>query len=74
MYLLCSEIVTVMINWKQDFLSSNSVRNHARDWQIGPPLRDRLILLIARKMQYLAWKLHFVWITFSSLFSSDFDI
>ena len=31
MYLLCSEIVTVVINLKQDFLSSNSARNHARD-------------------------------------------
>ena len=31
MYLLFSEIVTVMINWQQDFLSSNSVCNHTRD-------------------------------------------
>ena len=48
MYLLFSEIVTVMINWQQDFLSSNSVCNHTRDWQIRLPLGGRPILLITR--------------------------
>ena len=48
MYLLFSEIVTVRINWQQDFLSSNSVCNHTRDWQIRLPLGGRPILLITR--------------------------
>ena len=30
-----SEIEMVMINWKQDFLSSNSVGHYTRDKQIG---------------------------------------
>ena len=29
------EIVMVMINWRQDFVLSNSVCNHTRDWHIG---------------------------------------
>ena len=28
---ICSEIVMVMMNWQQDFMSSNSVCNHTRD-------------------------------------------
>ena len=43
-----TEIEMVMINLKQDFLSSNSVSNHTRDKQIGLPLRGRPILLITR--------------------------
>ena len=43
-----TEIEMVMINLKQDFLSSNSVSNHTRDIQIGLPLRGRPILLITR--------------------------
>ena len=43
-----SEIVIVMINWWQDFVSSNSVGNHTSDWQIRLPLRGRPILLITR--------------------------
>ena len=43
-----SEIEMVMINWKQNFLSSISVCDHTRDKQIGLPLRGRLILLITR--------------------------
>ena len=56
---------------------SNSVRNHARRWQIGLPPRDRKILLITRMIQYFdvyARQLNFVWITFSSLFSFNCDI
>ena len=41
MYLLFSEILTVMINWLQDFLSSNSVCNHIRDWKIRLPAASR---------------------------------
>ena len=101
MYLLFSEIVTVRINWQQDFLSSNSVCNHTRDWQIRLPLGGHPILLITRMItdrigfysvqlpSFIAWvgkrvlpqyldiearKLHFVWITFSSLSSCNFDI
>ena len=48
MYLLLLEIVTVMINWLKDFMSSNSVFNHTRDRQIGLPLRGRPILSITR--------------------------
>ena len=43
--LLFSEIVSFMINWQQNFVSSNSVCNHTRDKQIGLPLRGRPILL-----------------------------
>ena len=41
-----SEIVTDMMNWQQDFVSSNSVFNHTHDEQIGLPLSGRPILLI----------------------------
>ena len=40
-----SEVVTAMINWQQNFASSNSVWNHTRDRKIGLPLRGRPILL-----------------------------
>ena len=43
--ILFSKIVIFMINWEQDFVSSNSVCNHTRDEQIGLPLRGRPILL-----------------------------
>ena len=43
-----SETVVAMINWQQDFVSSNSVRNHTSNWQIGLPLRSHPILLITR--------------------------
>ena len=46
--LLFSEIVTVMINWQQDFVSSNCVCNHTRDSQIRLQLRGLPILLITR--------------------------
>ena len=42
------EIIPIMISWQQDFLSSNSVSNRTRNWQIGLPLRGRQILLITR--------------------------
>ena len=50
MYLLTlfSEIVTVLMNWSQDFMSFHSVCNHTRDYQIGLPLRGRPISLITR--------------------------
>ena len=38
----------VMINWQQDFVTSNSVSNHTSDWKNGLPLRGRPILLITR--------------------------
>ena len=34
-----------MINWWQDFVLSNLVRNHTLDKQLGLPLRGRPILL-----------------------------
>ena len=34
-----------MIDWWKDFVSSNSVRNHTRDKQIGLPLHGRSMLL-----------------------------
>ena len=101
MYSMFSEIVMVRINWQQNFLSSNSVCNHTRDWQIRLPLGGRPILLITRMItdrigfysvqlpSFIAWvgkrvlpqyldiearKLYFVWITFSSLSSCNFDI
>ena len=36
-------IVMVMINWSQDFVSSNSVRNYTRDYQFRLPIRGRPI-------------------------------
>ena len=36
-----SEIVMVMISWKQDFVSSNSVCNHTRDLQIAFMITNR---------------------------------
>ena len=41
MYLLFLEIVTVTINWLQNFVSSNSVCNHICDWQIRLPAASR---------------------------------
>ena len=49
MYLWFWEIVIVMINWWQDFSSSNSVCNHTYDWQIGLPFWSCPILLITYK-------------------------
>ena len=43
-YLFIFEIVTVVINWWQDFVSSSSVGNHTRDWQIVLPPCNRPIL------------------------------
>ena len=40
------EIVTVVINWYQDFVSSNSVSNHTCDRLVGLPLCGRPILFI----------------------------
>ena len=43
-----TEIIVVMINWQQDFLSSNSVCSHTLNWQIGLLLGGHAILLITR--------------------------
>ena len=51
-----SEVVTVMISWQQNFVSSYSVCNHTRDWQIGLPLHGRQILL---SLVWLKTELHF---------------
>ena len=48
----------VMINLKQDFLSSNSVSNHTRDKQIGLPLRGRQSLISASIIYLLAMKIY----------------
>ena len=48
MFFWGGEIIPIMISWQQDFLSSNSVSNRTRNWQIGLPLRGRQILLITR--------------------------
>ena len=50
-----SEVVTTMINWQQNFASSNSAWNHTRDRQIGLPLRGRPILL---SLVWLKTELH----------------
>lgn len=46
MYNLClvslSNFIFVLINWQEEFLSSNSVCNHTRDKQTGLPLRGCL--------------------------------
>ena len=47
MYLLFSEIVTVVIYWQRDFVSSNSVCNYTHGQQIRLPLRGHPILLIS---------------------------
>ena len=51
-----SEVVTVMISWQQNFVSSYSVCNHTRDWQIGLPLHGRQILF---SLVWLKTELHF---------------
>ena len=50
-----SEVVTTMINWQQNFASSNSAWNHTHDRQIGLPLRGRPILL---SLEWLKTELH----------------
>ena len=44
--LLSLEIVIFMMNWLEDFVSSNSVCNHTRDKKIGLLLRGLPILLL----------------------------
>ena len=51
-----SEVVTVMISWQQNFVSSYSVCNHTRDWQITLPLHGRQILF---SLVWLKTELHF---------------
>ena len=51
-----SEVVTVMISWQQNFVSSYSVCNHTRDWQIGLPLHGCQILF---SLVWLKTELHF---------------
>ena len=60
MYLLSLEIVMAMINWEQDFLSSNSVCNHTSDWQIGLSLSSHTILLITGTVWLQMELLHLV--------------
>ena len=50
-----SEVVTTMINWQQNFASSNSSWNHTHDRQIGLPLQGRPILL---SLEWLKTELH----------------
>ena len=49
--LLFSKFVIFMINWYQNFVSSNSGYNYTRDKQIGLSLRGRPILLILVSLQ-----------------------
>ena len=51
-HFLSWEIVMVMINWKQDIVSSNSVCKHTRDKQIGLPLRVRVCLKSLADVDY----------------------
>ena len=60
MYLLSLEIVMAMINWEQDFLSSNSVCYHTSDWQIGFSLSSHPILLITGTVWLQMELLHLV--------------
>ena len=42
-------LIFVLINWQEEFLSSNSVCNHTCDKQTGLPLRGRLSHKIPRE-------------------------